>query len=132
MNDEKQEKNRALISSILAGAGAGILMAALILLMLGTENYQMWTVSFFLVAACAAALPVCLNFLRYRGIPYGISELVMIGVSLMTCLLYAHAVSENSITVSRLTACVFVTHGISLIFNLIRLILNQKRKEDLS
>ena len=102
------------ISALIIGAAAGVGMAMLLLLLFQATAFHMDNGSFFLIAAAAAALPLCLDRLRRRQIEPELAEPVMILLSALICAGYAHVSAGNEITRSQMLKTVLTVHGISL------------------
>ena len=62
------------------------------------------------IALTAAALPLCLDVLKTRGIGRELAELVMILISVLICFGYAETAAANELTAERMTRTVLLAH----------------------
>ena len=105
----------SILSAVLAGAGCGVLMAAVLLRLTQITGYEVNSLSFWFIAAAACAMPLCLDTLRYRGISPAVAEIVMIVVSAAVCFGYESIAAVNPAAKSAMTAAYAVMHGLSLL-----------------
>jgi len=107
--DSKTEVFRT-ISALMIGAAAGTMMAVLLLVLLQKTDFAVNRASFYLIALAAAALPLCLDVLRQRGVNPAVSELVMILLSGLICVGYALTTAGNALAEERMHRAVFLAH----------------------
>ena len=98
------------ISALMIGAAAGVAMAAVILVLFQKTGFRTDSASFYLIALTAAALPLCLDVLKTRGIERELAELVMILISVLICFGYARTAAANELTAERMTRTVLLAH----------------------
>ena len=107
--DSKTEVFRT-ISALMIGAAAGTMMAVLLLVLLQKTDFAVNRASFYLIALAAAALPLCLDVLRQRGVNPAVSELVMILLSGLICVGYALTTAGNALAEERMRRAVLLAH----------------------
>ena len=115
-----------MISAIVIGAAGGVLMAAVLLFLFQFTGYDTGSVSFFLIAALAFALPWCMSCIGKRGIYEYPAQFVMCIVSLVISLLYMHATAGNVTAKTDMGRAFVLVHGIALIGTLIRFLIRKK------
>ena len=62
-----------------------------------------------------------MDVLKRWNVAYGVSEIIMILLSLAICLLYAYQTSLTADTLQKTQDTVFIVHGLALLVNLVRL-----------
>ncbi len=121
MNDEKSREGLRTLSNIFAGAASGLLVAMLVLFLLSFWSFHLEIKTVLIGLIFAVFLPCCLDIFGQRGLNLYVIELIMILVSALVCLLYAHQVSGNTETRNLLFALFGVFHGLSAVITVLRL-----------
>ena len=121
MNDEKSREGLRTISNIFVGAASGLLADMLVLFLLSFWSFHLGIKTVLIGLIFAVFLPCCLDVFGQRGLNLYIVELVMILVSVLVCLLYAHQVSGNTETRNLLFALFSIFHGLSAVVTVLRL-----------
>lgn len=122
-----------LLSSVLLGISAGILMAAVLLFLFTHVNRVNDPVTLVCFAAVASVLPMCLDRITARGLSPLISECVMIGLSLLISLLYSSVSAGNEAAEKLMTHAAVMVHLSAFAVLLIRVLadnLSGKHKEN--
>ena len=121
MNDERSREGIRMISNVFIGAASGLLAAVLILFLLTFWSFHLDIFTVLTGLIFAVFLPCCLDLFGQRGLNLHVIELVMILVSAVVCLLYAHQVSGNTETRNLLFILFGVFHGLSAVITILRL-----------
>lgn len=129
MNDDRPV-DFSMISSILAGLAGGILMGAVLIAMMRSEGYQLWTLSFWVIMVAGCMLPWCLDFLRIRGLHLRVAEYLMICVSLVLAIVYGLMVASNGPVRAMILTCGLILHIGSAGVTGIRLYIRERDRSD--
>ncbi|MBQ6531399.1 MAG: hypothetical protein IJI33_00175 [Solobacterium sp.] len=129
MSSTKPSGNLQIISALLAGAGAGIIMAAVMLFLMSAYGFHFHFMSAAAAGMVAVALPWCMDVLNRRGLNLYVCEGVAVLVSAAVCLLYIHAAAKDAVTADRMLNMVISLHGASLLINGTRLFFRRRRED---
>ncbi len=129
MNDDRPV-DFSMISSILAGLSGGVLMGVVLIAMMQSEGYQLWTLSFWVMMVAGCMLPWCLDFLRIRGLHLRVAEYLMISVSLVLTMVYGLMVASNGPARVMILSCGLFLHIGSAAVTGIRLYLRERDRSD--
>ena len=108
MSSTKPSGNLQIISALLAGAGAGIIMAAVMLFLMSAYGFHFHFMSAAAAGMVAVALPWCMDVLNRRGL------------NLYVC---------EAVTADRMLNMVISLHGASLLINGTRLFFRRRRED---
>ncbi len=111
--------NDSLSGTIAVGVGWGIIMSLIILAIFRAVGYRLWSPAFAAVTVITVFLPHCMNFTKKYGIRTNTVNFISTVVSLLVCLLYAHAAAATADTQTELLSVFAFPHCVSLLCSLI-------------
>lgn len=101
-------------------------MAAVLLFLFQRSGYGIPSYSFFLIAAAAFCLPMCLGWIEKRSLFSYPAQFVSCGVSLVITLLYMHETAANATAREDMARAFVLIHAIALLGTLVRYFLRKK------
>ncbi len=90
------EYRRAVISSIVIGLCAGILLSALLIFLISQNQYTLFNTKFWVSLVVVIAIPFCMLVVKRFGFSYFIVMACMIVMSLVISVIYANVVAQSS------------------------------------
>ena len=116
------------LSSIIVGAGSGILMAIIVLSMIRRSMIPAGLLTLLVQCALACALPGCLEVLGSR-VDLFRAEVIMVVVSMVLGIIYALTVSMNKYAMDELLQAVITIHVCSAAAVAVRQIVRRRGKQ---
>lgn len=115
--------------SIIVGSLFGILMAVLVLYLMSSCLYAIFSIGFWISVVIVCALPHCFYTVKHDGYQPTISVIIMVILSYVITLLYGNVVS-NASQYSNIISNIFlistVLHVLCFVSILIRLIISHQ------
>lgn len=87
---------KRILFSVFAGVLGGLLMAILLLWLMTANSFVIVDAQFVLIVLIAFAAPMCMNFLKEKGLSVLLAQIIMVVLSFVIMLLYANSVGSAS------------------------------------
>lgn len=119
------DKTKQNLISVLIGLGAGVFMCLLVLNMMIACFFDMASISYDLILVAAAAVPLCLSFLKKWEWNVLLIQIVMIVTSFVITMIYgfyvtyAGSISQYSVFWVQVAKASALVHGVSLAVSLV-------------
>lgn len=124
MNNQNQIHT---VTSVIAGIAGGVLMGTIMLWMMSAYHFRFHIASIASMSAIAIALPWCMDFLKQKGFSLWVCETLTILTSCAISAFYVYSVAQDAGTFDRMLEFAISFHGLSLLWNNLRLFLSEKK-----